>query len=239
MTLGDIIKNYRAETGTSQDEIAKRSGLSKAYISILERNINPSTGREPVPSMEAIASIANAIGVDFDVLFREINPQSKVSLSTSDFEDPTPDPYARFPEPNVTDDVVTFPVIGTAAAGYDHVAEEVWDGDTVDIPTEFLHGRPKSDYFVVHVQGDSMYPMYIEGDKVLVLKADTLEYSGQVGLMLYNGDEATLKKVEYVMGEDWLRMVPINPMHPVKTIEGVDLELCRVLGIPKLLIREL
>ena len=50
---------------------------------------------------------------------------------------------------------------------------------------------------------------------------------------------ATLKKVEYVLGEDWMKLIPINPEYQPKTIEGADLELCRVLGIPKLLIREI
>ena len=40
MTLGDIIKKYRKETGLSQDAVAKRAGVSNAYISILERNRN-------------------------------------------------------------------------------------------------------------------------------------------------------------------------------------------------------
>lgn len=151
-------------------------------------------------------------------------------------ESPTTTP---FPAPTVTDDVVTFPVIGDVAAGYDQIAIEDWSGDTVQIPAAYLHGRPQSDYFVLNVHGDSMYPMYIEGDKVLVLKADTLERSGQVGVLLYNGDNATVKKIEYAAGEDWLRMVPINPNYPPKTITGTDLEQCRVIGIPKMLVREI
>lgn len=178
------------------------------------------------PNSEMLVRLADYFNVSVDFLIgRSAEPQSS-------------DPYASFPEPVIAENVVTFRVIGEAAAGYDHLAEEVWDGETVEIPAEFLRGRPKSDYFVLHIKGDSMYPLYISGDKVLVLKADTLEYSGQIGLMLYNGEEATLKKVEYVMGEDWLRLIPINPMYPTRTISGVDLEQCRVLGIPKLVIRE-
>ena len=37
MTLGDLIKNYREETGMSMDEFAEKSGLSKGYISMLEK----------------------------------------------------------------------------------------------------------------------------------------------------------------------------------------------------------
>ena len=58
-------------------------------------------------------------------------------------------------------------------------------------------------------------------------------------MLLYNGENATLKKVEYKDGEDWMRLVPINPEYKPKLIENSDLEQCRVLGIPRLLIREI
>ena len=145
---------------------------------------------------------------------------------------------SQYVQPTISDDIVTYPVIGEVAAGYDHIAEEDWTGETVDIPKSYLAGREKSDYFVLTVCGDSMYPLYIPGDKVLVLRQPSLDRSGQVGVILYDGDKASLKKVEYVQGEDWLRMVPINPLYPPVTIKGVDLEQCRILGVPILLIRD-
>lgn len=84
-----------------------------------------------------------------------------------------------------------------------------------------------------------MYPMYQDGDRVLILKQSTLNHSGQVGAILYNDEFATLKKVEYVMGEDWMKLVPINPSYEPELIEGEALEHCRVIGIPKLLIRDI
>ena len=144
-----------------------------------------------------------------------------------------------FPTPGTTEDYTTFPVIGEVAAGYDMPALENWEGETVDIPNSYLKGREKTDFFALKVKGDSMYPMYIDGDIVFVLKQTTLNHSGQVGVVIYNDDCATLKKVEYVYGEDWMRLVPINPAVPPTLIEGEALEHCQVLGIPKLLIREI
>lgn len=142
-------------------------------------------------------------------------------------------------QPTTAEDTVTFPVIGEIAAGYDHIALEDWTGDTVEVPISYLKGRKTSEFFVLRVKGDSMYPLYQDNDIVLVLKQNTLSYSGQVGAVLYNDDYATLKKVEYVYGEDWMRLIPINPAHPPKTIKGSDLEHCKVIGIPKMLIREI
>lgn len=145
----------------------------------------------------------------------------------------------KTPHPNTTEDYTTFAVIGEVAAGYDSIAVEDWEGETVDIPNSWLKGRNKEDFFVLKVKGDSMYPTYQEGDKVLVLKQTTLNYSGQVGVILYDDEYTSLKKVEYKMGEDWLRMVPINPTHPTKKVVGEELEHCRILGIPKMVIREI
>ena len=151
----------------------------------------------------------------------------------------TKDNLSKFPPPTVTDDYATFPVIGEIAAGYDSIALESWEGDTADIPVSLLKGRSPDDYFVLRVKGDSMYPMYMENDKVLILKQPTLDYSGQVGAVLYDGELATLKKVEFVMGEDWMRLIAINPSVPPKKIEGAELERCKIMGIPKLLIRDI
>lgn len=140
---------------------------------------------------------------------------------------------------SIADDFVSFPVIGEVAAGYDHIASEDWEGDTVNIPQSYLKGRAKEDFFVLRVTGNSMYPTYVDGDKVLVLKQSTLNHSGQVGVVLYNGDTGTIKRVEFVAGENWMKLVPINPNYPPIKIENADLENCRVLGIPKLLIREI
>lgn len=140
---------------------------------------------------------------------------------------------------NITDDYTTFPVLGEIAAGYDSIGAENWNGDTLNIPNEWLKGRDKSEFFVLSVKGDSMYPLYLDGDKVLILKSSTLNYSGQVGAVLYDDEYTTLKKVEYKPGEDWLNLVPINPVYPPQRIENEALEHCHIMGIPKMLIREM
>ena len=173
------------------------------------------------PRIDKIEMLANYFGVQKSDLIEEK-------------EDVLP-----FPEPEVTDDVVTFYPIGTVAAGYGEIAYEDYGNDPVDIPRHYLGGRPQSDYFVLTVHGSSMYPGFLDGDKVLVLKQATLNKSGDIGVILYDGDSATLKKVEYADGEDWMTLIPTNPEYPPKTITGADLEQCRVLGIPRLLIREI
>ena len=147
--------------------------------------------------------------------------------------------YKNLPAPNITEEYTTFPVIGEVAAGYEAVAVEDWEGELIDVPDKYLLGHNKTDFFVLKVKGDSMYPQYQDGDKVLILKQSTMDYSGQIGVVIYGDDMGTLKRVEYAQGEDWMKLVPINPNHPIMRIENEDLEHCRVLGVPRLLLREI
>lgn len=63
MTLGEIISNYRNVNQISMDEFAKRSDLSKGYISMLEKNKNPKTNKPIVPSMDTIWKVSRAMNM--------------------------------------------------------------------------------------------------------------------------------------------------------------------------------
>ena len=139
--------------------------------------------------------------------------------------------------PNVTEDVVTFPVIGNIAAGYNEIAVEDWSGETIDVPRSYLRGRDKSDFFVLQVHGDSMYPIYHTDDKVLILRQTFIERSGDVGAVIYDGECATLKRIDIF--DDMVRLSPLNPSYPPKELTGTDLEHYRILGVPYLLVREI
>ena len=138
-----------------------------------------------------------------------------------------------------TEATVTFPVLADVAAGYDKDAFVDESLGTIEMPISWMKGRPQSDYFVLRVSGDSMYPQYQDGDLVLVKRQTTLDHSGQIGVVIYEDISATLKKVEYVYGEDWMRLVPINPAFPPILVEGEALEHCRVLGYPVKLMRDI
>lgn len=157
-------------------------------------------------------------------------------------DDPTPPASVGrnyFIQPEISEDSVSFPVLGGVAAGYNRLALEDWTGDSIEIPRSYLHGRQPQDYFVLLVKGDSMYPDFRDGDHVLVLHQDTMDRSGQIGVVVYGDENGTLKRVEYAPGEDWMILRPINPQFPPITIRGEELEHCKVLGVAKMVIREL
>ena len=139
----------------------------------------------------------------------------------------------------LTEDTVTFPVITSVAAHYDGVSiDENAAGEKIEVPRAYLKGRKAEDFCAMRVRGDSMYPAFQNGDIVLVLRQSTMNHSGEIGVISYGDDEMTIKRINYVDGEDWLKLVPLNPAYPPRRIEGVDLESCHIIGIPQVLIRE-
>ena len=152
----------------------------------------------------------------------------------------TDEPTApTLPSPTITEDTVTFPVITSVAAHYDGVSiDESAAGEKIEVPRAYLKGRKAEDFCAMRVRGDSMYPDFRNGDIVLVLKQSTMNHSGEIGVISYGDDEMTIKRINYVDGEDWLELVPLNNLYPPKRIEGVDLESCHIIGIPRVLIRE-
>ena len=209
------IKTLREKKGINMTQAAR--ALQIPYTTY----VNYEKG-EREPNAEMLIKIAGFYGVSVDYL-----------IGRSDRERP------QLLPPVITDDVVAIPVIGEIAAGYGELAVEDWSGETVDIPRRFLKGHKSEEFFILNVHGDSMYPLYMEGDKVLILRQTALARSGEIGAVLYDSEMAPLKKVEYVTGEDWMKLIPINPNYPPKTITGADLESCRIIGVPKLLIREI
>lgn len=86
--------------------------------------------------------------------------------------------------------VSDIPLLGTVKAGYDYLAQENWIG-TVEVDTSLI--KDGSEYFALNVKGDSMFPVLIEGDIVVVRRQEDFE-SGDIVVAIVNGEEATIKK---------------------------------------------
>lgn len=218
------------------DESMRLRGLSAAELSRLadvnEGAISQYRAGKYKASQRSLDKLARALHVNIAWLMGADVPMERTPMREA--------ADRQLSAPNATNDIVTFRVNVDIAAGYDQPSAPLgdWDDAVIDIPTSALHGRSMEDYFVIRIKGDSMYPHYQSGDFVLVLRTPTLDRSGEVGVMLC-GDEGTIKKIEYVEGEDWIKLIPFNPEYKSRKIEGADLEMCRVIGVPKMVIRTL
>lgn len=206
------LKESVEKSGYSYVELEKRTGIAKSSI---QRYVSGTTKKIPI---DAVQAISKAVGVSAEYVLG--------------WEDSN-----RYISPTITDDVVLFPVIGEIAAGYDEIAVENWNGAVVEVPAAYLKGRDKKDFFVLEVRGNSMYPLYQEKDIVLILKQNYIDHNGDVGAVIYDGECATLKRID--ISDDMVRLSPINPEYQPKELRGADLEMYHILGVPRMLIREI
>lgn len=90
---------------------------------------------------------------------------------------------------------VRIPVLGRVVAGIPiEAVEEILDYE--EITPELA---ATGEFFALQVRGDSMLPKLEEGDVVIVKKQADVE-TGDIAIVLVNGDEATIKQVKKVDG---------------------------------------
>jgi len=83
MKLSAIITNYRNRLQISQREFARRCGLSNSYISFIENEVNPKTGRPMVPTLEQYQKIASGMDLTVHQLFELLDDDAPVDLGSS------------------------------------------------------------------------------------------------------------------------------------------------------------
>lgn len=201
MDVGERIKNRRKQLGLSAEQIAAELGVSPATVYRYESN--------EIMNMriDKLEPIAKALHTSPAYLMGWSEETSTAAEDTN---------------------LVTIHYAGPVAAHFNATPDDAYEQRT--IPAEWIGRRRPEDFFLATVSGDSMYPQFQDGDEILCLRCSDMGVSGRIGIMLLDGGEATVKRIEYKTGEDWIDLVPINPEFKPKRIESVDLEQCRVVG---------
>ena len=73
MTLRELIIQYREKNGLSQRQFAERCGISNGYISMIETDLNPKTGKPAVPSLKMMRKIAFGMNMTLDELLAAVD----------------------------------------------------------------------------------------------------------------------------------------------------------------------
>ena len=127
--------------------------------------------------------------------------------------------------------VFMIPTFETVSAGFGALA----NNEIVDyIPLYFAHPSEAEETICIKVKGDSMYPKIEEGDVIQVHKQDTVD-SGTIAVVLLDGEEGLVKRVEY--GDGWLELHSINPMYKTIRFTGSDVMRIRILGAVRKIIK--
>lgn len=112
----------------------------------------------------------------------------------------------------ITDVPKKVPVVGKISAGMPILAVENIEGYEYAPSSQIKEGYT---YFYLKVQGDSMNLKFNDGDIVLVQKQDTLE-NNEIGVILVNGFDATVKKYKSENGLVILEPMSTNPENTVQ-----------------------
>lgn len=129
--------------------------------------------------------------------------------------------------PAETQDYITINVYGSIPAGIPIEAiEDISDTEDLSLKE---YDKNKT-YLGLRVDGDSMYPKYLDGDTVILEKCPDCE-SGTDAAVYVNGYEATLKTV--IKNENGtITLRPINPNYSPTTYGKGD-DPVKILGIVK------
>ena len=197
-------------------ECIEKSGLTYMELekktgiakSSIQRYANGSTRKIPI---DAIQAIAKAVDV--------------------------PATYIMGWEQNVTplsnDNVFMRPLYDSVAAG---LGVPAVNQIVSYIPTYINNVSEKDKYIWVRVEGDSMFPKIENGDKILIRLQDSVD-SGQIGVVLIDGEEAVVKKINY--GDNWIELESFNPYYPPRRFENSDVQQIRIVGLVREVSKEL
>ncbi len=150
------------------------------------------------PNFDTMQRLADFFGVSVDYLLgRETTPGGP-------------------PEPSVPGSK-WIPVLGKVAAGTPIEAiEDILDYEEIDAQT-----AASGDYFALQIKGQSMEPKISNGDVVIVRQQNDCD-SGDIAVVLVNGDEATVKRIKKEPAG--IMLIPSNSAYEPKFYSNDDIE---------------
>lgn len=190
--------------GLSVSGLARRAGLDATSFNVSKR-FGPGEARRPRwPSTESLTRVLETAG-----------------LSLAEFAALAEDDDRRAP---------TVPLLGMAQAGADGFFDDAglptgegWD--QTDLPL------PRPTLFSLEITGDSMAPLYRQGDRVLVDRDRTDVRKGDRVVVRTLGGETTAKEIAALTAKS-VTLNSINPAYEPRVIPRKDIDwMARILWV--------
>ncbi|WP_411842214.1 LexA family protein [Salinicoccus sp. HZC-1] len=197
------LKQAIKESGLSQAEVSKRSGISRGSITDYLK------GRYEA-KQDKVYDLAKVLGVRSEWLMG-------YNVAKKDITAPT------------TIQVSTIPVLSKVSAGMPIYSEQNIV-DYIYLPADEV--RPGKEVFGLIVSGDSMNKEFKEND-IVIIEKDSIVENGEMGVVMVNGYNATLKQIKYVNDSIVLMPQSDNPEHDPQIYNNQD-EVCiigKVIGM--------
>lgn len=194
------IKQLREENNITQIQLAKKLNKTQQTISLYENGTNE-------PDLDSYIILSKL----FNRSIEYIAGKSDVNIDSNVFP--------------INDTPVKVPVVGRISAGLPILAQENIEGYEF-APSSMI--KEGFEYFYLKVQGDSMNLKFNDGDIVLVQKQDELE-NNEIGVILVNGYDATVKKYKSENGLVILEPMSTNPENTVQVYNPKDISI-KIIG---------
>lgn len=185
--MGEYLKNLREQKQLSTREVYNLAKVSNSYLSLVENGHRRA-------SAIVLKKLAPVYGVDYLDLY--------VKAGYADLAEYEKNNFSKTDE--LGNPVTSIPILGTIKAGYNYLAQENWDG-MVEVDESTI--KDGSDYFALKIKGDSMYPILIENDIVIIKKQEDFK-NGDLVVAIINGNEATIKKAK--KSDNGILLQPLN-----------------------------
>ena len=215
MDIGHIINQRRLFLGLTLEDVGNAVGVSKSTVKKWEDGYISNMKRDKISELAKVLKI------------------SPVVLITGELEENSKNNSAENLTVLPSNKIFMRPLYNSVAAGFGAVADNTI---LTYIPTFITNSMEKDMYIWVKVQGDSMSPLIDEGSKILIKKQESVD-SGQIAVVLIDGEEAVVKKIQY--GKDWIELISVNPYYPPRRFEGSEVLRVRVVGLVKQIMKEL
>jgi repressor LexA len=230
--LGKYLRDIREQLGYSIYDVNKLCDISPSYLSLMENG-------KRKPSAIILKKIAPIYSLNYLDLYEKAGYIDLINdekyISTDSTPDDIYDQLKNIGTMYVSNtDMVKIPILGVVKAGYDYLAQENWIG-SVDVEKNIVNDG--SEYFALKVVGDSMSPVLIQDDIVVIKKQNDFE-NGDIVVAIVNGNEATIKKGKKT--DSSITLQPLNPSYDplVFTYDEVKSIPVTIVGIVKQLKRD-
>ena len=231
--LGKFLKTIRAEKDLSLRELSVRTGLSHSYLNNLENGADPRTGNPVSPTLPTLNKLAKGLEVPIDKIIdiASSNLTTYKRRVLAVIENQEEDLMLAKNHPEQASDIKMenirmVPVLGKIAAGEPCFADNnIEDWMPLDVSISRIHEEDLSQYYYLRVHGNSMEPIFNDGDLVLVKQGPVDE--GEIAVVLCGGENACVKKIQYLKDQELLMLISRNPDYPPVTRPMAE---CQILG---------
>ena len=202
MRLEERIKKLRMNRNMTMQQLADLSNLTKGYISMLEKGLNPSTKKPIVPSLETVQNLANAFNMTLEELLDGV--EGNVSLAGNDsimtiYTQLTSQRQERvynyaeeqLNEQNgqIQEDNIIPIVFGRQSAAGSMIYVDDVDAEMGVLPSSIV---PNGANELVQITGDSMEPIIKKGSEVYLRYQPTVE-DGEIAIVRVEDEGVTCK----------------------------------------------